>query len=440
MEALFTSLDGGDAIRQAIVQQIQDGAELARSEQIDIHIMTFAFTDSTIAEALADAAVHRPNLRIRLLADWSQRVRVRGQQVGRLADLALSNFEIRYSMDQPYVWDAAANHMRWSYHASHGLLHHRTLCILVNGRPWRLICGSSNWTKAASKNYDNVLLICDDNLASLRLMARLELEFEALWQDGRASLSVDEAKVHYESIQQQYLRDPTLPVTEITGLDHGAGTRINPLSEEFWFRARASHEQPLTGAVPEPDTPDLMIAFSGGRFDVHSIQAGYARPNRDQRFVIRTPAGKTRLAPLTIASLALDTIFRAAPGDTLNVAMYGMSVRVPEYGALLAAARRGVHVFVLLDRSTSSDVVSRLNAVAHYETLPIQIRSCGKMMHQKYVVHREANTVVTGTANMSTDASLRHAEHRIRIRGCPKITGRFCADFGQIWARVAESE
>jgi phosphatidylserine/phosphatidylglycerophosphate/cardiolipin synthase-like enzyme len=59
------------------------------------------------------------------------------------------------------------------------------------------------------------------------------------------------------------------------------------------------------------------------------------------------------------------------------------------------------------------------------------------MMHQKYIVHEETATVVTGTANMSTDASSRHSEHRIRISGCGKLAARFCADFDEIWARLS---
>src|SRR5207244_3839840 len=120
-----------------------------------------------------------------------------------------------------------------------------------------------------------------------------------------------------------------------------------------------------------------------------SGQRGYAERNREQRLFFRTPSGTMRCVPLTITSLALETIFRSTTGDTLKIAMYGMSARVPEYGALLDAARRGVHVFVLLDRVVGSDVASRLKAAAQRERLPIEIRVAGKMMHQKYLIHAE---------------------------------------------------
>src|SRR5580658_3351769 len=213
MEALFTSLDGGDALRRRILELIDEASALAVSHRIDLHVMTFAFTDQGIGNALADAAIQRPLLRIRILADWSQRIRARGQQVGRLAALNLPNLQVRYSNDQPYVWDATVGHMRWSYHASHGLLHHKTLGVLVNGRPWRLICGSFNWTATAVRSYENLLVLTSEHPESRLLMARMELEFEALWSDGRATLSPQEAHQHYRAIVDEFSRDPTTPPT-----------------------------------------------------------------------------------------------------------------------------------------------------------------------------------------------------------------------------------
>jgi phosphatidylserine/phosphatidylglycerophosphate/cardiolipin synthase-like enzyme len=58
-------------------------------------------------------------------------------------------------------------------------------------------------------------------------------------------------------------------------------------------------------------------------------------------------------------------------------------------------------------------------------------------MHQKYLIHAETATVVTGTANMSTDATSRHSEHRIQIGGCRKLAEQFNADFDTIWGRLS---
>jgi hypothetical protein len=434
MEALFTSVMGGDAIRQRILQLIDEASTLAVSAAIDLHIMTFAFTDEKVAHAFADAAMQRPSLTIRLLADWSQRIRDRGQQVGRLAALNLPNLQVRYCNDQPYVWDAAAGHMRWCYNTSRGLLHHKTLGVLVNGCPWRLICGSFNWTAAAARSYENILVLTGDQAESAQIMSRMELEFEALWSDGRASLSVHEAHLHYQAILEEYRRDPTVLPGAICGLGQGAGAHLQALDPEYWPPPHENHTMPADNPSAQAKS---AIAFGWRGLEKGQGQGGHAEENRSQRLLIRSPLGRVKRVRLTITNLALETIFSAAAGDTLKVAMYGMSARVPEYGALLDAARRGVRVCLLLDRLAGSHVSSRVKLAAQQEGLAIEVRTAGKMMHQKYIIHAETATVVTGTANMSTDASSRHAEHRIRIGGCAKLAAQFSADFDEIWARLS---
>jgi phosphatidylserine/phosphatidylglycerophosphate/cardiolipin synthase-like enzyme len=440
MEALFTSLVGGDAIRRRILELIAEAVALAVDHKVDLHVMTFSFTDEEVAQAFADAAIRCPSLTIRILADWNQRLRVRGQQVGGLTAMNLPNLRVRYSNDQPYVWDAEIQHMRWSYHASRGLLHHKTLAILVDGRPWRLICGSFNWTAAAARSYENLLVLTSDETKWLPIMSRMELEFEALWSDGRTSLSPHEAHLHHQAILDEYRLNPAISPGAIRGLIHGAGEHLQALDAECYPPHHEFQRLPVHDRSSSTDLPvdlDIAIAFACRGIDTDRGQGGHAERNRAQRLCLRTPSGGRKRVPLTITNLALETIFRAEPGNTLKVAMYAMSPRVPEYGALLDAARRGVRVFVLLNRLAGSDTPSRLNAAGLLQSLPIEVRTAGKMMHQKYLIHVEADAVVTGTANMSTDASSRHFEHRIRIGGCKSLAARFCADFDQIWARLS---
>jgi hypothetical protein len=189
-------------------------------------------------------------------------------------------------------------------------------------------------------------------------------------------------------------------------------------------------DQPLLPAIPR-----VAIAFNSRCCPEEAgSQCGHAESNRTQRFFLRTPSATTKRVPLTLTNLALDTIFRAVPGDILKVAMYGLSARVPEYGALLDAAKRGVRVLVLLDGMVGRDASTRLARAGR--GLPIEVRTASRMMHQKYVVSSESATVLTGTANMSTDASSRHLEHRIRISGNRELSTQFCADFDAIWARL----
>jgi len=433
MEALFTSLDGGGAVRQRLLDLVHEASALAATRRVDLHVMTFAFTDDRVADALIQAASERPSLNVRLLADWSQRIRARGQKVGRLAALETSNLRVRYSLDQPYVWDEAAGHMRWSYHASRGLLHHKTLGILVERRPWKLACGSFNWTATAMKSYENLLVLTADDPASRALMSRVELEFEALWSDGQSTLSPYEAHRHYHSILEAYDRDPSMPPERVHGLARGTGEVLEALEGEC-PPVRGTHQ--FTTPAYAPTDSDVAIAFSARGFGEACRQAGCAVVNQRQRMMLSTPAGRLRCVPVTLTNLALDTIFRTKPGHTLRIAMYGLSPRVPEFGALLDAARRGVRMQILLNRFSARQAAMRLIELRNAHALPIEVRTAGRMMHHKYMVEPETGTLVTGTANMSTDASRRHWEHRIRMRARPELAERYCSDFDEIWSRV----
>jgi phosphatidylserine/phosphatidylglycerophosphate/cardiolipin synthase-like enzyme len=436
MEALFASLHGGQALRGRLLALVAEASALAATNLVDLHLMTFAFTDEELARALAEAAARRPSLSVRIIADWSQRTRARGQQVGRLMRLGLPNLDVRYKKDQPYLWDAAAGHMRWSYNVSRGLLHHKTLGVLANGRPWRLACGSFNWTASAARSYENLIVVTPERMGPRRLMARVELEFEALWSDGGDTLSAEEADRHYQAILEAYRRDASIAPVAIQGV---AGAGAAPLRSLDPGEFPTGHESECVENPDEPARPGrprVEIAFSARGPHEAKSRRGYADCNRAQRFLLHTPSGKAKRVPLTITNLALDTIFRAAPGQTLKIAMYGLSARVAEYNALLDAARRGVRVLALLDRAVGSDVVARLAAVGRLEKLTIEVRTAGRMMHQKYVVIPESSTVLTGTANMTTDASARHSEHRIRVSGDSALAAQFSADFDTIWDRL----
>jgi hypothetical protein len=255
-------------------------------------------------------------------------------------------------------------------------------------------------------------------------MAAIEREFAALWTNGGASLSPPEAAAHHAAVLAEYRADPSLPAAAIVGIGTGQGAALPWASSD-------------PGGEGEPDDDSVAIAFSSRSPSDAMGGKGYAPGNRSRRLDLHKPGGAIKSVPLTLTTLALDTIARAAPGDRLLVAMYGLSARVPEYGAMLDAARRGVRVLILLDRAVSEQQVARLGGAAAREGLPIRVRAGGRTMHEKYVVHPESGTVLTGTANMSTDASSRHTEHRIRWRGEPVLTARFLADFETIWGRLA---
>ena len=419
MEALFTSIDGGGEIRRKLLDLLEEASTLAASHRVDVHVMAFSFTDDAIAEALLRTAQLRPRLTVRLLADWAQRTLERGQQAGRLAEAGLPNLRIRYTLDQPYVWDAEAGHMRWSYHASLGLLHHKTLGVLVDGKPWKLACGSFNWTANAANSYENLLVLGAGDPESRMVASRIELEFEALWSDGTVSLSGGEARAHYQAILDCYRRGPEIAPSKVAGFNGGLGEQIEELAADSMEAANAE------------------IAFSSRQRGGARREAGFAPRNRERRMVVCSAAGTKRLAPVSIMNLALNAIFQTKQDELVEIALYGLSPRVAEYGALLDAARRGARLRILLNRESGRDTAARLAAFRE-QGLPIEIRTVGRMMHQKYLVWPDKGMVVTGTANFSTDASARHWEHRLRISGNAPLAGQYSADFREIWSRVRE--
>ncbi|MGW4371764.1 phospholipase D-like domain-containing protein [Nocardia takedensis] len=423
MEARFSSLVGGTGLRARVLEVLRKAADLGRGSRVDVHIMTFSFTDTAIAGHLVDVARSTPDLSVRLIADWSQGADGAGRQVRALAGLGLPNIAVRYKNDQPYVWDPEKGRIQWSYRASRGLLHHKTLAILVNGQPHTLLCGSFNWTTRSANSYENVIVFDRGSRASIEVMVSVEREFEAMWSDGAATLSPYEVGVHYQAILNEYRCDPRRMPTDIIGIGRGSDCPLRILTDD--------------DCSPPADGPISPIAFSSRSPHQSEAAAGYAEENRVRRFDLRKPSGKSKSVPLTLSTLALDTIACAQEGERLLVAMYGLSVRVPEYGALLQAARRGVQLQIILDGHVGRPVLVALATAAHEEGLSIRLRAAARTMHQKYVLHPEKHAVLTGTANLSTDAVERHSEHRILWRDDPGISDLFLADFWQMWGRLS---
>lgn len=435
MRAWFTSLDGGRRLRQQIVSLLSSASEVPADRTVDVHVMTFSFTDAAIADTVAGLATQRANVRVRIIADWGQGASVDGRQVRRLADLGLDNLTVRYKRDQPYRWDAENVRLRWSYSASRGLLHHKTLGLFVDGHPLALAAGSFNWTGRAADSYENLVLLEAGEPGADRVMRAMELEFEALWSDGRLTLSPSEAVAHHQAILAQYRADPSLSPDAVVGSAPG---RDDPLSILVPAPPQPA-QPPADGSTDDKSTddpPPLVIAFSSRAPHEAGGGRGYAGANAGRRFLLQKPGGSRARAPLGITTAALDLLAGCQPGDDLHVAMYGLSRRVPEYGALLAAARRGVRVRVLLDGQVGRSVLGHLARAALREELPLQVRAGRRTMHQKYLVHPASSTVLTGTANLSTDASGRHSEHVLVARGDDALVGRFVADFDTIWERL----
>ncbi|WP_406853836.1 phospholipase D-like domain-containing protein [Alsobacter sp. KACC 23698] len=421
VRAFFTS-DPLHHPREAILSLLAQAAELAdagRAVAVRIHL--FSLTDPVLGEALIRLA-DRPGVTLRLLLDWCQGGPGSGRQAKRLRDHP--SVQLRYQLDWPYQWRDGG--LRWHYPSSLGLCHHKSLCLMVDGRAVALATGSYNWTARAAAGYENLLVLrpADADLAVV-IWRHLE-EFRAAWNEpGR---SVDPA-----TSSELFARGNEL------GADH---ERLQAAILAGQEQGRPPDE-PLPEIRPDPPpiaTGDIEVAFSGGPPSESFPRRGFAAANRGRAFALAKPSGRIKTAPLTLEALALEGFNRAKPGSTLRIAMFAMSRRAPEYSALLEAAGRGVGIRLILDRRSSKGLAGDVLDLTRRKALPIDMRIANRFMHQKYMILDAEKLVVTGTANFTPDSSRRHAESRLLLRNSPSVAQAFALDFERIWARLAPVE
>jgi phosphatidylserine/phosphatidylglycerophosphate/cardiolipin synthase-like enzyme len=319
----------------------------------------------------------------------------------------------------PYLWDRAAGRLRYAYAASRGMLHHKTVCLLADGRTETLMLGSYNWSARGRRAYEN-LLVLDDRPDHAPVLDAFAAEFAAIWSDHR--LSAAPGRVRH------ILARLRAAAAARADLDHP-----ERLAEIYGL---AGDPPPLRPGPRRPAAGRCLAAFSGSPLLAGPPRAGHAAVNDRRSLDLLRPAGARRPAPLTLNTLALEAIRCAPPGGSLAVALYALSPRVPEFGAMIAAARRGVRLRLLLDGRIGGSSARILAGFSAREGLAIDIRLTGRRMHQKYLICREAGLVLTGTANMTEDAVQRHSDHRLLFRDDPPLAEVFLADFETIWTRV----
>lgn len=134
-------------------------------------------------------------------------------------------------------------------------------------------------------------------------------------------------------------------------------------------------------------------------------------------------------ASVTVA--ATDLFNRAKAGETVDVAMYGASPSAPEFQALIAAAKRGAVVRVVLNDEYTAPAAAALKALAA-QGYPVDVRiQKAKTMHEKFGV--VGNDVFFGSANFSESSSTKHSENRISIKNHQETADEFRARFDEIW-------
>jgi phosphatidylserine/phosphatidylglycerophosphate/cardiolipin synthase-like enzyme len=280
--------------------------------------------------------------------------------------------------------------------------------------------GSYNWSGRGLKAYENFLVLCRNDDGTI--LDAFAAEFEALWSDHRLTASLMRARsifqrLHQDAAKGHDMRDPAR-LADMLGIVGGL-----PKRDKLSPRVTAQG--------------DNLVAFSGNRPLGVDKSGGHAPINDRRQLDLLRPSGVRRPAPLTLNTLALEAIRGVPDGAHLNLAFYALSPRVPEFAAVLDAARRGCRVKVLLDGTIGGAIAKSIRGFAEREALPIEMRATRRRMHQKYLLCPEANMVLTGTANMTEDATLRHSDHRILFRNAPTLTQTFSADFNEIWWRLS---
>lgn len=415
--AVFTSAHGGAALPDAVLDLIAR-ARICAAEglRVDLQVMCFAFTDRRIAQALVDLCRAHPGLTLRIIADWSQSARGAPTVLEGMAAEGLRNIFIKFKLDAPYRPDADGR-LRYSYGASWGMLHHKTLLVSVEGQPQIMCLGSYNWTMRGQQAYENLLLTDDP-----AILGPFAAEFAALWADHRLTAATDRARaimarLKSEAAQGHDLRAPELLV-DVLGVEPDS--------------------PPATGPRQRADAP-VMVAFSGSRPPGLATNGGHARINDRRALDLLRPSGDRKPAPLTLNTLALEAIRSVPEGATLKLAIYALSSRVPEFAELIGAARRGVRVQVLLDGIIGGRMAAGLADFATREGLPLNVATTRRRMHQKYLCCPETGLVLSGTANMTEDATSRHSDHRILWRSNAGLAQAFADDFDLICARIGNN-
>jgi competence protein ComEA len=136
-------------------------------------------------------------------------------------------------------------------------------------------------------------------------------------------------------------------------------------------------------------------------------------------------------ASVTVA--ATDLFNRAKAGESIDVAMYGASPSAPEFQALIAAAKRGAVVRVVLHDEYTGPSAAALKALAT-QGFPVDVRiQKAKTMHEKFGV--VGNDVFFGSANFSESSSTKHSENRVTIKNHDETASQFKARFEEIWGK-----
>jgi competence ComEA-like helix-hairpin-helix protein len=218
-DVIFTS--EGEALtrfRERIMGQIHSTIDKANGRPVDVNMMLFSFTDKVMADEILDIARTHPHVTFRLLTDWTQLASSGSRQPPRLAKIAdddgLTNVQVKFKNDNPYIWSSSAGRPVFSHGHTKGLNHHKGFVTLIDGRPETMAFGSFNWSVSAMKsNYENLMLLDRKDPDNRPVMKGYEKEFESFWNDDDMALMYNEARQRKNELYQALYDEHNVPYT-----------------------------------------------------------------------------------------------------------------------------------------------------------------------------------------------------------------------------------
>jgi len=158
----------------------------------------------------------------------------------------------------------------------------------------------------------------------------------------------------------------------------------------------------------------LLLAVAAG----HALLAYWLWARRE-------PAIAAHFSPKGGCAAAIVAEIAAARSEVLVMAY---SFSCPDIAsALIAAAGRGVHVMVLLDRSNEAETYSELGDLERHK-VKVLIDACHAIAHNKVIII-DSRTVVTGSFNFTRQAEHENAENLLILRDNRELAARYRANF-----------
>lgn len=186
----------------------------------------------------------------------------------------------------------------------------------------------------------------------------------------------------------------------------------------------------LTKVKASLSTTDVEAFFNSRPFGAPQGGTGYGT-NGARTTAVMGANGQITAAAANVTVGATDLFNRAKAGQTIDVAMYGMSVGAPEYNSLVEAAKRGAVVRVVLNDDFTASTVAALKALAT-QGFAVDVRvQKAKTMHEKFGV--VGDDVFFGSANFSSSSSTKHSENRVTIKNEAGTAKAFQNRFDEIW-------